>query len=73
MVSGTLAAKNMTKDRVRKAFKLRNKGLTYKQIAYEMYVHEMTIRRWLRNYETYGDTLFTDYPTVVVQSSDDQT
>lgn len=61
----------MTKDQVIKAKELRDKGLSHGYIGSKVYAHETTVRRWLRNYETYGDSLFTDYPTVVVQSSDD--
>lgn len=68
----------MTKEQVKKAKKLRDKGLSHGYIATQVYAHESTVRRWLRNYETYGDSLFTDYPTVavhqvydVVQSMDD--
>ena len=57
----------MTKDQVKKAKKLRDKGLSHGYIAAQVYAHESTVRRWLRNYETYGDSLFTDYPTVSVQ------
>lgn len=57
----------MTKDQVKKAKKLRDKGLSHGYIAGQVYAHESTVRRWLRNYETYGESLFTDYPTVSVQ------
>lgn len=62
----------MTKDQLIKAKKLRDEGLSHGYIASKVYAHESTVRRWLRNYSTYGDSLFTDYPTVVVQSEDDK-
>jgi len=62
----------MTKEQVLKAKKLRDEGLSHGYIANEVFAHESTVCRWLRNYETYGDSLFTDYPTVVVQSEDDK-
>jgi orotate phosphoribosyltransferase-like protein len=61
----------MTKDQLIKAKKLRDKGLSHGYISGQVHAHESTVRRWLRNYAVYGDSLFTDYPTVVVQSMDD--
>ena len=62
----------MTKEQVLKAKKLREQGLSHGYIASKVFAHEATVNRWLRNYETYGDSLFTDYPTAVVQSEDDK-
>ena len=56
----------MTKEQVLKAKTLREQGLSHGYIASQVHAHESTVARWLRNYETYGDSLFTDYPTVVV-------
>lgn len=61
----------MTKQQVLKAKKLREQGLSHGYIATQVFAHEATIRRWLRNYEIYGDSLFTDYPTVSVQQVSD--
>ena len=35
------------------------------QVADQCHVHITTLRRWLRNYETYGDSLWTKYPEEV--------
>ena len=51
-----------------KAKKLRDQGLSHGYIANQVHEHESTVARWLRNYEIYGDSLFTDYPTVRVES-----
>jgi len=32
------------------------------QVAGDCYVHVSTLRKWVRNYERYGDSLWTDRP-----------
>jgi len=55
----------MDKRRVEKAIKLLDKGKSMAQVADQCHVHITTLRRWLRNYETYGDSLWTKYPEEV--------
>ena len=45
--------------------KLLDKGKSMAQVADQCHVHITTLRRWLRNYETYGDSLWTKYPEEV--------
>ena len=40
-------------------------GASVAQAADRCYVHPSTLRRWKRNYERYGDSLWTDYPKEV--------
>lgn len=61
----------MTRERVLKAIQLRDLGKTLDYIGRKVYAHPSTVSKWMRNYEIYGDSLFTGYPTVVVESSDD--
>lgn len=52
----------MDKRRVQKAIKLLNKGKSMTQAADQCHVHASTLRKWIRNYERYGDSLFTKDP-----------
>ena len=52
----------MDKRRVEKAIKLLDKGKSWTQAADLCHVHVGTLRKWIRNYERYGDSLFTKYP-----------
>lgn len=54
-----------------KAIELRERGRTLDFIGRKVHAHPATVSKWIRNYEIYGDSLFTGYPTVMVQSSDD--
>ena len=45
------------------AVRMRERGKSMEQIASHCFVHVSTMRRYLRNYETYGDSLWTMYPT----------
>lgn len=53
----------LKKHQMREAIKMREEGKSVDQIAYRYSVHVSTMRRYLRNYETYGDSLWTIYPT----------
>lgn len=55
----------MDKKRVVRAQKIVDSGRSVSQAAYETHVHVHTLRRWLRNYERYGDSLWTDSPKEV--------
>lgn len=50
-------------SQVKKAVELRDEGQTIQQLAHRFHVHESTMRKIMRNYETYGDSLWTMYPT----------
>ena len=45
------------------ALEMQENGKTIQQIAYKFSVHEQTMRRYMRNYERYGVSLFSVYPT----------
>lgn len=55
----------VTKDRVKWAVKELKRGRSTAQVAGDTFVHPNTLRRWVRNYERYGDSLWTDYPKEV--------
>ncbi len=55
----------MDKSRVKKAQKMIDSGKSMGQAAHEAHVHVSTLRRWLRNYERYGDSLWTGSPKEV--------
>jgi len=48
-----------------KARKMLKNGQSMAQAAHECHVHPTTLRRWIRNYELYGDSLWTPYPKEV--------
>ena len=47
------------------AMQMQQEGKSLGQIAYRYHVHESTMRRYMRNYERYGSSLLTAYPTDV--------
>jgi len=53
------------KERVKWAVKELKRGRSTAQVASDAFVHPNTLRRWVRNYERYGDSLWTDYPKEV--------
>lgn len=57
----------MTEREVQEMTDLRNMGKTYGDIAYIYSMSECVVSRWIRNYRTYGSSLFTDYPTPVIR------
>lgn len=56
----------MTEREVREMTALRNTGKEYKEIAYTFSMSAHVVNRWIRNYRTYGSSLFSDYPTPVI-------
>ena len=52
----------MDKKRVKRATKLLEEGRSMAQVAGDCHVHVTTLRKWVRNYERYGDSLWTDRP-----------
>ena len=52
----------MDKKRVKRATKLLEQGRSMAQVAGDCYVHVSTLRKWVRNYERYGDSLWTNRP-----------
>jgi transposase len=52
----------MDKRRVEKAIKLLDSGKSMTQAADQCHVHVGTLRKWIRNYERSGDSLFTKDP-----------
>lgn len=50
-------------ETVQAVIEQRNQGRTVKELAHEVRIHESTLRRILRNYEVYGVSLWTSYPT----------
>jgi transposase len=55
----------MDKKRVKNAKKMIDSGKSMGEVAHDSHVHVSTLRRWLRNYETYGDSLWTGSPKEV--------
>jgi transposase len=55
----------MDKSRVKKAQKMIDSGKSMGEVAHDSHVHVSTLRRWLRNYERYGDSLWTGSPKEV--------
>lgn len=49
--------------------KLRQGGRTFKEISYAYEIPVPTVNRYIRNYETYGSSMWTDYPEAVTSSS----
>lgn len=52
----------MTRREVAHAQKLRSDGKTFWEIAQAVGVGEATVRKWLRNYDRYGESLFSEQP-----------
>tara|TARA_B100000497_G_C7623008_1_gene374330 strand:- start:298 stop:498 length:201 start_codon:yes stop_codon:yes gene_type:complete len=53
----------INKKQMEEALEMQENGKTIQQIAYKFSVHEQTMRRYMRNYERYGVSLFSVYPT----------
>ena len=49
--------------------KLRQAGRNFKEISFAYEVPVPTVNRYIRNYETYGSSMWTDYPEPVTSSS----
>lgn len=52
----------MTKREVTNAKRLRSDGKTFWEISKVLGIGEATVRKWLRNYDRYGDSLFSEQP-----------
>lgn len=52
----------LSPSQVREAVDLESKGVQLWALAQMFSVHYDTMRRYLRNYRTYGDSMFTPYP-----------
>jgi|TARA_R100001460_G_scaffold37504_1_gene71855 transposase len=52
----------MTRREVAHAQKLRADGKTFWEVAQAIGVGEATVRKWLRNYDRYGESLFSEQP-----------
>ncbi len=52
----------MTRREVAHALELRADGKTFWEVAQAVGVGEATVRKWLRNYERYGESLFSEQP-----------
>jgi len=52
----------MTRREVAHAQKLRSDGKTFWEVAQAVGVGEATVRKWLRNYNRYGESLFSEQP-----------
>ena len=48
---------------------MQEQGKSVAQIAYKYHVHETTIRRYMRNFERYGESLWSTYPTDVAEDA----
>lgn len=57
----------MTEREVQDMTDLRNMGKSYGDIAFIYSISERVASKWIRNYRTYGSSLFTDYPTPVIR------
>ena len=57
----------MTEREVQDMTDLRNMGKTYEDIAFIYSTSVCVVNKWIRNYRTYGSSLFTDYPTPVIR------
>ena len=51
---------------VKRASEMEHEGVGLWAIALLFNVHEQTMRRYLRNYETYGESYWTPYPEEVI-------
>jgi transposase len=59
----------MTKEQLEQALTLQQQGKSMAQIAYKYHVHESTLRRYMRNFERYGASLWSTYPTDVAEDA----
>jgi len=55
----------LNEKQLEEAMQMQQEGKSMGQIAYRYHVHESTMRRYMRNYERYGSSLWTVYPTDV--------
>lgn len=60
----------LTKEQLEQAVQLQQEGKSMGQIAYKYHVHESTMRRYMRNFERYGASLWSTYPTDVEAEND---
>jgi len=59
----------LTKKQLEEAMEMQEQGKSVAQIAYKYHVHETTIRRYMRNFERYGESLWSTYPTDVAEDA----
>ena len=59
----------LTRQQLEKAVELQQEGKSMGQIAYKYHVHESTMRRYIRNFERYGASLWSTYPTDVAEDA----
>lgn len=59
----------LTKEQLEQAVRLQQEGKSMGQIAYKYHVHESTMRRYMRNFERYGESLWSTYPTDVTEDA----
>lgn len=59
----------LTKKQLEEAMEMQEQGKSVAQIAYKYHVHETTIRRYMRNFERYGASLWSTYPTDVAEDA----
>jgi len=55
----------LNEKQLEEAMQMQQEGKSLGQIAYRYHVNESTMRRYMRNYERYGSSLWTAYPTDV--------
>lgn len=59
----------LTKEQLEQAVRLQQEGKSMGQIAYKYHVHESTMRRYMRNFERYGESLWSTYPTDITEDA----
>ena len=52
-------------EQAKEAKSLLDQGKTMQRVAHKFHVHTDTMRRVIRNYETYGESLWSAYPTAL--------
>ena len=60
----------LTEAQLEEAIKLRDRGVDTWSLSTIYGVHYDTMRRYLRNYETYGGSIFTANPKPIEKSVD---
>lgn len=55
----------MTISEVKHAIKLLNKGKTYDEVGFIIGHPAAKVRRYVRNFEVYGSSLWSQYPTPI--------
>ena len=60
----------LTKKDLKEAIKLRNEGVDTWSLSQIYSVHYDTMRRYLRQYDLYGVSIFTPYPQYVEKTED---